>query len=249
MSAIWWLVVVVALGVGWLAWRLAQFPGGWAYAFHEQYRADREALEGARGAVRQLNGTARREVQQAQTAVTRAEKAYRSRISRVEAELQQLRMPSRGDHVDQLGQLVLHEHALLIGDDEVPLAGLQVRFDLARSTHVSYVYLTPQPDGRERLERFAGDEFPEDSVRQFSVRIQNAAVTANQLQALRDVDIHKLEAELREAREATEPVETARELLEEMRARHGSDPQLPKARAALDDARDVWQELTGRRPL
>ncbi|WP_260634066.1 hypothetical protein [Streptomyces angustmyceticus] len=248
MSAIWWLVVVVALGVGWVGWRLAQFPGGWAYAFHEQYRADREALEGARGAVRQLKGTARRELRQAQTAVTRAEKAYRSRISRAEAELQQLRTPNRGDHVDQLGQIVLHEHALLVGDDEVPLAGLQVRFDLARSTHVSYVYLT-QPDGRERLERFAGDEFPEDTVRQFSVRLQNAAVAANKLQTLRDVDIHKLEGELREAQEATGPVEMARELLEEMRARHGSDPQLPKARAALDDACDEWQELTGQRPL
>ncbi|MEV7471308.1 hypothetical protein AB0O20_33120 [Streptomyces kronopolitis] len=248
MSAIWWLVVVVAFGVGCVAWRLMQYPGGWAYGFHEQYRADREALDAARDAVRRLKGTARQEAQHAQTSVTQAEKAYRSRISRVEAELQQLRTPRRGDRVAQLGQITLHEHALLVGDDEVPLAGLHVRFDLARSTHVSYVYLT-QPDGRERMECFAGDEFPEDTVRQFSVRLQNAAVTANQLQALRDGDIHKLKAELREAREATEPMDTARELLEETRARHGSDPQLPKAQAALDDARDVWQELTGRRPL
>ncbi|MFE2161868.1 hypothetical protein ACFW9M_29185 [Streptomyces lydicus] len=248
MSAIWWLVFVVAFGVGCVAWRLVQYPGGWAYAFHEQYRADREVLDDARGAVRELKGTARREMRQAQTAVTRAEKAYRSRISRVEAELQQLRTPNRGSHVVQLGQIVLHEHALLVGDDEIPLAGLQVRFDLARSTHVSYVYLT-QPDERERMERFAGDDFPEDTVRQFSVRLQNAAVTANQFQALRDGDVHKLETELREARKETQPMEAARELLEETRARHGSDPQLPKARAALDDARDVWQELTGRRPL
>ncbi|MGG7568726.1 hypothetical protein [Streptomyces sirii] len=248
MSAIWWLVVVVALGVGYVAWRLVQYPGGWDYAFDEQYGADREALDDARGAVRELKGTARREVRQAQTAVAQAEKAYRSRISRVEAELEQLRTPNRGDHVDQLGQIVLHEHALLVGDDEMPLAGLQVRFDLARSTHVSYVYLT-QSDGRDRMERFAEDVFPEDTVRQFSVRLQNAAVTENQLQALRDSDIHKLEAELREARKETEPVETARKLLEGTRARHSSDPQLPKAQAALDDARDVWQELTGRRPL
>lgn len=248
MSAIGWLVVVVAFGVGWVAWRLVQYPGGWAFAFHEEYRADREALDGARGAVRELKGTARREVRQAQMAVTRAEKAYRSRISRIEAELQQLRAPGRGHHVDQLGQIVLHEHALLVGNDEVPLAGLHVRFELARSAHVSYVYLT-RPDGRERMERFAEDDFPEEAVRQFSVRLQNAAVTANQLQALRDSDIHKLEAELCEARKETEPIETARELLEETRARHSNDPRLPKARAALDDARDVWQELTGRRPL
>ncbi|MFF3547527.1 hypothetical protein ACFYXD_37560 [Streptomyces platensis] len=248
MPAIWWLVIVVALGVGWVVWRLVLYPGGWAYAFHERYRADREALGDARAAVRELKGTARRELWQAQTAVARAEKAYGSRVSRVEAGLQQLRTPNRGDHVDRLGQIVLHEHAVVVGDDEVPLAGLHVRFDLARSTHVSYVYLT-QPDGQRRLERYAGEEFPEDTVRQFSVRLQNAAVTANHLQALRENDIRKLEAELREAREATEPVQTAREWLEETRTRHGSAPQLPKARAALDEARDAWQELTGRRPL
>ncbi|MFD8544765.1 hypothetical protein [Streptomyces sp. NPDC059649] len=181
-------------------------------------------------------------------AVSRAEKAYRGRISRTEAELRQLRAPDRGGHVDQLGQIVLHEHALLVGGDEVPLAGLHVRFDLARSTHVSYVYLS-RPDGRERMERFARTIFPKTQCVSSACGSRMRPQQPNQLQALRDGDLRKLEAERREARRETEPVQTARELLDETRARHGSDPRLPKARAALEDARDVWQELTGRRPL
>ncbi|MGW4026698.1 hypothetical protein [Streptomyces sp. NPDC005009] len=248
MIAIWWVIVVMALGVWWTAWRLVRYPGGWAYAFHEEHRETRKALEDARGVVRELQKSARREKWQALTEVKRAEWAYRRRVRQVESELERLRTPHRGERIGQLGRITLYEHTVLIFDDEVPLAGLHVRFELSRSAHVSYVYLS-QPDGRERMERYDGKEFPEETVRRFSVQVQNAAVTVNRLQERRAGKIRVREAELRNARKATEPIELAQERLERTRARHDADVKLPQARAALDDARNVWQGLTGHRPL
>ncbi|MER5842729.1 hypothetical protein ABT099_20930 [Streptomyces prasinus] len=248
MIAIWWVAVVMALGVWWTVWQLVRYPGGWAYAFHEEHREARKALEEARDVVRELRRSARREKWQALAEVKRAEWAYRRQVRHAESKLERLSTPHRGARVEQLGEVTLYEHTVLISDDEVPLAGLHVRFELAHSTHVSYVYLT-QPDGRERMERYDSKEFPEDAVRRFSVQIQNAAVAANRLQEQRAGNIRALQAELREARTATQPMEEAQERLEKTRARHDADVKLPQARAALDDARHVWQDLTGRRPL
>ncbi|MFC7885137.1 hypothetical protein ACFUVV_25160 [Streptomyces sp. NPDC057376] len=248
MIAIWWVIVVMALGVWWTVWRLVRYPGGWAYAFHEEHREARKALEDARGVVRELRRSTRREKWQALAEVKRAEWAYRRRVRQVESELERLRAPHRGERIEQLGRITLYEHTALISEDEVPLAGLHARFELSRSTHVSYVYLT-QPDGRERMERYDGKEFSEETVRRFSVQIQNAAVAVTRLQERRASEIRACEAELREARKATEPIEAAQERLEKTRARHDADVKLPQARAALDDARSVWQDLTGRRPL
>lgn len=249
MIAFWWVVALVALIVCQTAWRFfLRYPGGWTYAFHEQHRKDRQALDNARGAVRELRKTARRETWQAWTTAKRTTSAYHREIRRAEAELQRLRAPHRGSLVEQLGAITLHEHRVLIGGDELPLAGVQVRFELARSSHVSYVYLT-EPDGRERMERYEGEEFPEETVRRFSVRLRNAAVAAGQSREARAADIATAETALREAEKATEPMEVAQERLKETRERHESDPRLPRARAALDDARREWQDLTGRRPL
>ena len=248
MKAIWWVVILAALGACWAIGRLVRYPGGWGYAFHEEHQEERQALKDARKAVRELRGTARRETWQAWTAVKQAQWTYRRRVRQAESELEHLRTPHRGACINQLGQIALHEHSVLIGDDELPLAGMHVRFELAHSRHVSYVYLT-QPDGQERMKRYQGEEFPEDVVRQFSTQIHNAAVTAHQLQDRRAEDIRTHEEELRSAQEATEPIATAQERLDKTRARHRADLKLPHARAALDDARTQWQDLTGRSPL
>ncbi|MGW2839469.1 hypothetical protein ACWCWD_16905 [Streptomyces sp. NPDC001493] len=248
MSVLWWVVAPVVLVAAGTAWRLLRYPGRWAHAFHEAYRKERRALDDARGAVRTLRSAARRETWRAWTRVKRAEAAHRRRVHQAEAELEQRRAPDRGDRVHQLGPITLYEHSVVVSEDELPLAGLHVGFELARAEHVSYVYLT-HPDGQKRMERYEGEEFPEDTVREFSVRLHNAAVAAHRSRETRDSDIAALEAALREAQEATGPVEAARERLEETRARHRADPRLPRARAALDDARTQWQELTGRRPL
>jgi hypothetical protein len=247
MSGVWWIVVAGTCLAVWAVRHLLRYPGGWSFAFHGQYRADREALADAYREVRRLKGADRQEMGKARSAVAREEKAYRDRISQAETALRQLRTPPRGARVAELGRIVLHENAVLVGGDEVPLAGLRVRFDLARSAHVSYVYLT-QADGHEHMESFEEAQFAEEQVRAFSVRVQNAAAAAQRLRGLREKDIGKLEAELSRARADTEPMEAAREQLEQTRAWQDADPRLPKARAALDDARDAWQQLAGRRP-
>jgi len=103
MTAIWWVVVLGALGVCWAIWRLARYPGGWTYAFLEEHREERKALADARDAVRELRGTARRETWQARTEVKRAEWAYRRGVRRAESHLEQLRTPHRGGQIEQRG--------------------------------------------------------------------------------------------------------------------------------------------------
>ncbi|MEU9138961.1 hypothetical protein AB0D33_23895 [Streptomyces sp. NPDC048404] len=248
MIVLGWVVAATALGVWCVLWRLVRYPGGWTYAFHEEHREARGALTDARGAVRGLRRTARRERWRALAGVKRAEWTYWRRVRRAEGELEQLRTTHRGARVAQLGEITLYEHAVGVGGEEVALAGLRVRFELSRSKVTSYVYVT-QPDGRERMERYGGAEHTEDAVRRFAVELQNAVAAADRLKERRLSSVRAVKAELREARSATERVEAAKERLEETRARHDADVRLPKARVALDDARSTWQDLTGRRPL
>lgn len=69
MITIWWVVVAMVLGVCWTIWRLVRSPGGCAYAFHEEHREARKVLGDARGALRELRSTARRETWQARADV------------------------------------------------------------------------------------------------------------------------------------------------------------------------------------
>ncbi|MFF4243523.1 hypothetical protein ACFYY2_03505 [Streptomyces sp. NPDC001822] len=247
MTVIRWAVAVLAFGAGWAVWHALRYPGAPAYAFRRKYRGDRKSLAGARGLVRGLRSAALRERARAWLKAERAERAYRQRIARTEAALRQLRTPKRGRRVEQLGRVVLHEHAVLVGHAEVPLAGLRVRLETARSAKTWYVYLA-EPDGHERMERYSAGEYAEDTVRRFATRLQNASVAAGRRLDKRGGAIRKLEAELLRARTATGPVAAAQAAREETRLRHENRPELPKARAALEDAKDAWQGLTGHRP-
>ncbi|WP_327111253.1 hypothetical protein OG206_01310 [Streptomyces sp. NBC_01341] len=247
MAVIWWAVVVTASCAGWGIWRALRYPGAPAYAFQRKYRSDRKNLAGARELVRGLRSAALRERGRAWLRAERAERAYRRRIVRTEAALRQLRTPKRGRRLEQLGRIVLHEHAVLVGHAEIPLAGLRVRLERARSGKTWYVYLT-EPDGHELVERYGAKEYPEDTVRRFGTRLQNASVKAARRLDGRGGAIRKLEAELVRARTDTGPVRAAQAARQEIRLRHENRPELPKARAALEDAKDAWQALTGRRP-
>ncbi|MGW8988331.1 hypothetical protein ACWGRF_00125 [Streptomyces zhihengii] len=244
---VWWVVVAAALGAGAVVWQLVRFPGGRSFAFGAEHREARTALDAARRQVRQLRWTALRETVQARAGVQQSKRAYRSRVRGLESAIARLRSTDRGALVEQFGGIGLYEGALLVGGDDVPLAGARVRVEVAHAAYASYMYVTAQ-DGRERMERYAGSEFPEDTVRRFAVRIQNASVAAGHEQARRAGEIRAREAELSKAREATGPMTAAQQRLEETRTRHRDDPALPRARAALDDARDTWHDLTGRRP-
>ncbi|WP_153537530.1 hypothetical protein [Streptomyces sp. RB17] len=239
--------VVLVVGAVFVVWRLMRYPGGWQYAFSDVHRADRQDLDRARSAVRAVRGTARQEVSRAETRATRAERAYERRIGDAERELARLRRPGRGAFVTRLGEVTLYQHALLFKGKEIPLAGLAVRFELARNSKKSYIYLT-HPDGRVEFPGYADEEFPEEHVRRFSVRIENAVAAENTFRDGRADGIRQAESALEEARLDTAEKDDAREALEQVRARHSESPELAKALAALETARDRWQALTGRRP-
>ncbi|WP_299531369.1 hypothetical protein [uncultured Streptomyces sp.] len=249
MAVFWWVVGPVVAAVGcWALLRACRFPGGWGYAFGPARRAVRQPLRDARGEVRTLLRAARRERWRARAGVLRAEWSYRRRIRRTEARLRRLAVPQRGSKIAQLGGVVLHRGSVLMSGDELPLAGAEVRFVRGGAKNMSYVYVT-HPDGRERVQPYEGEEFPEDAVRGFSVRIRKAAAAAERRQKRRAGGIRALEAQVREARGATGPVVSARQRLKRITADHGEDPRVPRARTALDEARDDWRKLTGRRPL
>jgi hypothetical protein len=240
------LVVVVAGAVG-VGWRLVRYPGGRRYAFSDVHRADRQDLDRARAAVRALRGVARQEVSRAESRAARASRAYERRIDDAERELERLRRPGRGAFVAELGEVSLYEHALVFKGTEIPLAGLAVRFELARNTSKTYIYLT-RPDGRVELPDYADEAFPEEHVRRFSVRIENAVAAENEFRDRRTGAIRRAQSELKEARLDTAERDNARQALERVKARHSDSPELAKALAELEAARDRWHALSGRRP-
>ncbi|WEO93557.1 hypothetical protein A6P39_005735 [Streptomyces sp. FXJ1.172] len=241
------ILALVVVGVAGVGWRLARYPGGWRYAFSDVHRADRQDLARTRAAVRTLRGTARQEESEARSRVAQAERAYDRRIDTLERKLAQLERPGRGAYDSGLGELTLYRHVLLFKGKEIPLAGLGVRFELARNTDTMYIHLK-RPDGRAELSEFAHETFPEDQVRRFGVRIENAVAAENTLRDRRPETIRRTKSELQDARADTADKDHAREALERVRARHSDNPRLTKALAELEAARDRWRHLTGHRP-
>lgn len=239
------LALVAAVGAGWRRYR---YPGGWDVAFSSgpEHRAARQDLDAARRAVRTLRTTARRELAGARNEVDRAERAYRRRIEVLEQRLEHLREdPGRGRLITGLGPVSLHEHVLVFLGNDVTLAGLQVRFERGRTDNYLYVTL---PGGHTDLARYPVADRAEDEVRRFGVTVRNAIVAENRLRERQAASIRKTEAELVAARADTGPQEAARRRLEAVTARQREDKRIGAALARLEDARDEWEAVTGRRP-
>ncbi|MFE4362375.1 hypothetical protein [Kitasatospora sp. NPDC056800] len=77
----------------------------------------------------------------------------------------------------------------------------------------------------------------------------NAAADAKAATAECQALVPRAEADLREAVEDTAEQEEARRRLADVLARQKADTRIPGARRELDEARDRWQRLTGRRPV
>ncbi|MFF3564736.1 hypothetical protein ACFYXS_32330 [Streptomyces sp. NPDC002574] len=240
------LTVSVLLLAG-MAWRLHRYPGGWSYAFSGSHGIDRSGLDRERRAVRQVRSRARRELAVAEGRVARAEQAYRSRISTAERRLKGLRRSGNGALLSAMGHLSLHEHVVVIsgpGTKVLPLGGAQVQFE--HSPMGNHIYLR-RPDG-VHWESYATGEHSEDSVRRFSVRIENQVAKENRLLTERAAAVKRAEDELKEARADTRPADRARRHLSAVTARQSRDRSLDEALTRLENARDRWQRLTGRRP-
>ncbi|MDX3075538.1 hypothetical protein [Streptomyces sp. MI02-7b] len=240
------LAVSVLLLAG-TAWRLHRYPGGWSYAFSGRHDTDRHGLDRERRAVRELRGRARRELAVAEGRVAQAEQSYRSRISAAERRLRGLRTSGNGALLSALGHLSLHEHVVVIsgpGAKVLPLGGVQVQFEHSPMGH--HIYLR-RPDG-VHWESYATGEHSEDSVRRFSVRIENQVAKENRFLAERAASVKKAEDALKEARADTRPADRARRHLSAVTARQSRDRALDEALTRLETAQDRWQRLTGRRP-
>ncbi|MFF7454443.1 hypothetical protein [Kitasatospora sp. NPDC008115] len=245
----WILVVVLSVGAA-VIWLMLRYPGGWRYAFGEEYAKDRRDLDGARSRLRGLEREARRERDAARGEVEAAERAHGDRVGRARAHLARLRAPGRGDlRSSLLGGLRLYEHALEVTVDgltsEYPLDEISVRDEYSSKAGHVYVAL---PTGRRQMVSVPLDEVPEAEVRQFVVEVFNAAADAKVAKVERQALVPQAEADLREAISDTAGQEEARRRQTELAARQESDTRIPQARREWDAARDRWQQLTGRRP-
>ncbi|MFI9296657.1 hypothetical protein H4W23_01150 [Streptomyces gardneri] len=241
------LAAVLIGGAAWGVWRLIQYPGGWSFAFAAVHQADRQDLAQARNAVSKVRGTARKEVAVAQKRHERAKQAYEERGESAVRELDRLRRTGCGALAEELGKVSLYEHVATFEGQEIPLAGLAVQFEVARSTNTTYIYLRAS-DGLPELAEFDGSQFPEEDVRRFSVRIEKAVAVEEKFRKQLAEAIEIAEAGLEEARADSADMDTARAELEKVTARHEDSAELRKAVGEREEAFDRWEALTGRRP-
>jgi chromosome segregation ATPase len=228
-----------------VGWRLYSYPGGWTFAFGKKHTAERQGLSQARQQVRELERDVRRELSAAQARVESAKTQRQQRIRAAERQLGELRQPGRGELVGQLGELVLHRHALLVTAEEIPLAGLQVRFEQGRQK--GHVYVT-ESEGKVRYVEYPHALHEEGVVRRFTVRIENTVAEENAFRKNRRSRIKDLESELQQAQADTAPYEAARLQLAQLNERQRQDGRLTAARSELEAAHERWQALSGHRP-
>ncbi|MFD9208719.1 hypothetical protein ACFVZM_20880 [Streptomyces sioyaensis] len=240
------VMVLIMIGCAtWVGWQLYSFPGGWAYAFGTQHAGERQHLSEARRKMREAERSSYRRVAAAKEQQHSTQALFEERIRRAEKTLQRVSQPGRGEPVEQQGAAVLHQHVLLIAGEEIPLAGLRVRFEQAQ--HKNHIYVT-RLDGTVHWTPFPHAEHEEDGVRRFAVRIENAVAAENAFRAQQKALITQAEKELQEARADTGARDAARLHLTQMTTLHQHDRQRKAARAELEAARKRWQTITGKLP-
>ncbi|MCW8216525.1 hypothetical protein [Streptomyces griseolus] len=184
---------------------------------------------------------------------------HEQRVRRLEREVAHLQDPGRGAELGRLGGLVLHEHMVTASPEArlLPLNGLRARFD--RGDRVHSLYLT-KPDGGGDRAKFphspdpAEDPensvrlFDEDEVRDFGMKINEAAGQEKTFRAGLAEQLAGKREELDEARKDTARLKAAEQKQADVSDRNRTCPRRKEALAELTAARNQWQDLTGRRP-
>ncbi|MEV7427728.1 hypothetical protein [Streptomyces sp. NPDC091212] len=261
MEAVRVLILVLLCGGGWAAWRRARFPGEWTHTFSARYARERTDLAGARRALRDLEKDARNAQAAARAQIGLERSKYEQRVEELERKVARLQDPGLGAQLTRLGELALYEHAVVHTVDGrskvLPLDGLHARFDPGERVHS--LYLT-QPDGRVCRAKYphrpapAADQeaslqlFDEEQVRDFEVRIHDAAADENAFRSTLAAQLTQAQEESAEARQDTGQLDSARQRLTEVIDRNRNDPRRKEALTELEEAHDRWETLTQRRP-
>ncbi|WP_127359067.1 hypothetical protein [Actinacidiphila soli] len=241
MAAMVWVLLVLAGCAGYVGRRLYSYPGGWAYAFGGAYARDRQDLAAARRRLRGLEREARRELSDARSHVRGEESRHRERIRTAEQHLRELRHPGRGELLESLGELKLHQHQLRFGTRDIQLAGLHISYEQASGEFAIQIR------GGLRVSYQRG-QYTEADVRRFAGRIEDAVTQENDFRKQRRSLIAQAEAELRRVRADTAPKDSARAQLVQLTERQRQDRRLVAARAELEAACERWYGTSGHRP-
>ncbi|CAM5655631.1 MULTISPECIES: hypothetical protein [Streptomyces] len=257
MDAVQGAVFVLAGGLIWVLWRRYRYPGKWTFTFSLRYESEREHLAEARRRLRDIKQEAHRQESKAQAELDTHRASYERKVHVLEQRIAALHNPGLGDRLDQLGELTLFEHIVLVESaDErkpIPLAELDVRFDTGQRNHSVYLTQPDQQVHRAKYPHYPATEeqeqrFDEDQVRDFAVRIQNTVARENAFRADLPQQLAQAQQELKRARDDTVSKDEADARLSQLRARHRDDPRLKEAQEALERARERWQALTGHLP-
>ncbi|MFD5557796.1 hypothetical protein ACFWIA_28645 [Streptomyces sp. NPDC127068] len=244
MDVVRYLVGGILLAGGLLVWRLCRYPGGWKYAFGAEYAGERAALDRARGKVSRLRSEAAERRAAAEARLREAESVYRRRVRAAELRVEGIRHPGPGQLLGQLGvKAALYEHALVVGQEELPLAGLTVRIELGRVSQFLYATL---PDGSERHVALPFEEHTEDEVRGFAGKVTNTVAAEKTTLADREAQLDTAVEALVRVKAGTDAVDTARADLDRLAEAERSDFRPASARRELDRAWERWNSVTGR---
>lgn len=236
-------LIVVALLVGWHRYR---YPGGWGPAFSRTYAPERRELARARRRLTARAVQAWFQRTAVQLRLSSAQAARRRRVTAAEQALREAQNPGNGPVVGSLGTLVLHRHALSIGDEEeLSLAGLRVRIHHGPKSH--HLIVTGA-DGLVRHLPLPQSEHEENAVHAFVTLIANTARLHAVFEAGAEDRVQAARAALAEAEGDTAEEDAVRTELDDITRQHQLDPEQAAALARLKAARQKWKDVTGRLP-
>lgn len=255
--------VVGALFVvaGALVW-WAHYPARWekwrySISWQGQYREARATLRGARSHRHTVKNEIARTLSRAKAATMRDVGRTTEQLLRLEHQYSELVRYEPGDKVDDLGELVLHEHELRFVDARL-MEGETTQV-LRRTVRLTGLTVEPRPLGRESTflrvtwaDGMDGAEYPHPAYRRGQVeRFANLIYTQvkrderywrdrrDEAEAL-GATIQELKAALQQQRAAGD--QEYQRLEEELR------PRQDDTDAAWKAARETWSQLAGLRP-
>ncbi|WP_406179432.1 hypothetical protein [Streptomyces sp. NBC_01006] len=242
--------------VRWIVWALIaaavliclhhyRYPGGWGPAFSREHAARRRNLARARRhlARRAVWAWGQRALVQAR--LHSAQSAHRQSVAAAKLSLRQAREPGLGVKVGELGPLVLHEHVLLRGEEQLPLASLEVKpHHDVRNHHLILV----QDDGSVHHVSLARTEHEEDAVFAFVALLTSAVLRENAFLSGQGKRIARAEERLARIEADTSAQDGVRTELDRLVEEQRLDPEQAAALARLKACRQDWHEHTGRMP-